>query len=118
MGQPQAHVREEEGEAAGGIGASRTVNSDTDTIEIDKATADLLKARAAERGMSVAEFLAEFLAEVANESGPVKVDAADIAELDRRWDKVKVGAATVPHGDVVRWLDTWGTSAFRPWRER
>jgi predicted transcriptional regulator len=90
------------------------MNAKTDTIEVDKATADLLKARAAERGMSVAEFLAE----VATESGPIEADAADIAELDRRWAKVKSGAATVPHDDVVRWLDTWGTSAFRPWRER
>jgi predicted transcriptional regulator len=86
----------------------------TDTIKVDKATADLLKARAAERGMSVAEFLSE----VANESGAVGADEADLAELDRRWAKVKAGAATVPHGDVVRWLNTWGTPAFRPWRER
>jgi predicted transcriptional regulator len=90
------------------------MNAKTDTIEVDKTTADLLKVRAAERGMSVAEFLTE----VATESGPVEPDAADIAELDRRWAKVKSGGATVPHDDVVRWLDTWGTSAFRPWRER
>jgi predicted transcriptional regulator len=90
------------------------MNSKTDTIEIDTATAELLKARAAERGMSVAEFLLE----VVTASGPAEADAADIAELDRRWARVKSGAATVPHDDVVRWLDTWGTSAFRPWRER
>jgi predicted transcriptional regulator len=86
----------------------------TDTIEVDKATADTLKARAAERGISVADLLAE----VARESGPVAVDAEEIAELDRRWAKVKAGEATVPHDEVVRWLGTWGTPAFKPWHDR
>jgi predicted transcriptional regulator len=83
----------------------------TATIEVDKATADALQTRAAELGISVAQLLAE----VASESAPV---AADIAELDRRWAKVTSGEATVPHEDVVRWLDTWGTSAFKPLRDR
>jgi predicted transcriptional regulator len=86
----------------------------TATIEVDQATADALRTRAAERGISVAQLLAE----VASESGPVVADAAEIAELDRRWSKVKAGETTVPHDDVVRWLDTWGTSAFRPLRDR
>jgi predicted transcriptional regulator len=79
-------------------------------IEVDAATADLLEARAASRGLSVAELLAE----IANDSGPIAADAAAIAELDRRWAKVAAGEAVVPHDDVVRWLDTWGTSAFKP----
>jgi predicted transcriptional regulator len=86
----------------------------TDSIEVDKTTADALRARAAERGISVAQLLAE----IASESGPIAADAADLAELDRRWAKVKAGEATVPHDDVVRWLDTWGTEAFRPLHER
>jgi predicted DNA-binding ribbon-helix-helix protein len=45
------------------------MNPKTDTIEVDKETADTLKARAAERGISVAELLAE----IASENGPVVV---------------------------------------------
>lgn len=83
-------------------------------IRVDAETADTLEARAAERGISVAQLLAE----VARESGPVPADAAEIAELDRRWAKVAAGEATVPHDDVVRWLDTWGTPAFKSFRNR
>ena len=85
------------------------------TIEIDAATADALKARAAERGVSVARLVAEL---VSHESAPLAVDSDEIAELDRRWAKVEAGDATVPHEDVVRWLDTWGTPAYRPWQDR
>lgn len=85
------------------------------TIEIDEATADTLKARAAERGVSVARFVAEL---VNHESAPLAVDSDEIAELDRRWTKVQVGDATVPHDEVVRWLDTWGTPAYRPRQDR
>jgi predicted transcriptional regulator len=90
------------------------MTSTTDTIEVDKATADTLKARAAERGISVADLLAE----IARESGPVALDAAENAELDRRWAKIEAGEATVPHDEVVRWLGTWGTPAFKPWHDR
>jgi predicted transcriptional regulator len=83
-------------------------------IEVAAETADLLEARAAERGISVADLLAE----IAGESGSAAADEAAIAELDRRWAKVKSGEATVPHDDVVRWLDTWGIEAFRPLRDR
>ncbi|MGE0039346.1 MAG: hypothetical protein AB7S93_27445 [Xanthobacteraceae bacterium] len=83
-------------------------------IQVDAETADTLEARAAERGISVAELLAE----IAHHSRPAAAEAAEIAELDRRWAKVVGGEATVPHDDVVRWLDSWGTSAFRPLRTR
>ena len=43
--------------------------------------------------------------------------AEEIAELDRRWAKIAAGEPTIPHKDVVRWLNTWGTPAFKPWRE-
>jgi predicted transcriptional regulator len=86
----------------------------TETIEVDEATADALRVRAAERGVSVAQFLAD----IAVESGSAAVDAAEIAELDRRWAAIEGGEATVPHEEVVKWLETWGTPAFRPWRER
>ena len=58
----------------------------------------------------------ELLAVVANETGVVSVNPDEIAELDRRWAKVEAGARTVPK--VVRWLETWGTAEFRPWREQ
>ena len=90
------------------------MSRDTDTIEVDKATADTLKARAAERGVSVAELLAEMVREV----GAVEVDPAEIAELDRRWAKIKAGEATVPHEDVVRWLNTWGTPGAKHDRDQ
>jgi predicted transcriptional regulator len=86
----------------------------TDVIEIDKATADTLKQRAAELGISIEEFLAA----VAAETGVVRVDPGEIAELDRRWAKVEAGARTVPNEEVVRWLETWGTPGFMPWRDR
>jgi predicted transcriptional regulator len=41
---------------------------------------------------------------------------ADIAELDRQWAEIEAGAPTVPHEKVARWLETWGTKDFRPWR--
>ncbi len=78
-------------------------------IEIDEATAQALEARAAESGLSVRELLAEM---VAVESAP-RLPSAELAELDRQWDAVKAGEATVAHDDVVRWLDAWGTSGFR-----
>jgi predicted transcriptional regulator len=90
------------------------MSTKTRTIEIDEATADALRARADERGVSVAQFLAD----VAAESGPVTVGPEEIAELDRRWAAIESGEPTVPHEEVVRWLETWGTPAFKPWHKR
>jgi hypothetical protein len=90
-----------------------TVQNDTAMIELDKKTADALKARAAERGITVSELLTEF----AHESAPAITDPADITELDRRWVKVENGEATVAHANVVRWLQSWGTPAFKAWPE-
>lgn len=83
-----------------------------DVLEVDKATADTLKARAADRGISVAELLNE----LAKQSGPVEADPSEISELDRRWAKVEAGGKTVQHSDVVRWLESWGSADFKPWR--
>jgi predicted transcriptional regulator len=49
------------------------------------------------------------------ESEPVQLDDDQIAELDRRWRAIEAGEATIPHEDVVRWAQTWGTPAFKPW---
>ena len=87
----------------------------THTIEVDEATATTLKTRAAERGVSVSELVAEL---VTLDGEPIAVDASEIAELDRRWKAIEDGRATVPNTQVVRWLRTWGTPAFRRWHER
>ena len=87
----------------------------TQTIEIDDDTAVALKLRAQERGLTVPELVAEL---VTLEAGPVDVAAADVAELDRRWNAFESQASVAANEDVVRWLQTWGTPAFRSWRER
>jgi predicted transcriptional regulator len=85
------------------------------TIEVDAATADALTVRAAERGVSVSELVAEL---VTFADIQPTVDSQEIADLDRQWAAIESGEPTVPHDQVVRWLETWGTPAFRPWRER
>ena len=71
----------------------------TESIEVDGDTATVLKERAAERGVGVAQLVAE-LVSLAN-------DDAAIAELDRRWAAVERGEPTVPHDEVERWVKTW-----------
>jgi predicted transcriptional regulator len=82
------------------------------TIEVDDATAVALESRAAEVGLSISELLAEM---VARPNKPAEASHSDIAELDLQWAAIKAGEPTVPHEDVVRWLDTWGTPRFRSW---
>jgi predicted transcriptional regulator len=91
------------------------MNVRTATIEVDKETAETLKARVAERGLTVPEQVAEM---TALQAGPVELSSGEVAELDRRWAKIEAGEATVPHDEVVRWLETWGTPAFKPWEKR
>ena len=56
-----------------------------DVIEVDKDTAETLKARAADRGISVAELLERACStKWAGSVGP-----SEIAELDRRWAKTE-----------------------------
>ncbi len=62
--------------------------------------------------MSVSELVAEL---VTLDSEPIAVEASEIAELDRRWKAIEGGRATVSNTEVVRWLRTWGTPAFRRW---
>jgi hypothetical protein len=49
---------------------------------------------------------------------PAEPNDAEIAELHRQWAAIKAGAPTVAHDDVVRWLDTWGTPHFKPWKNQ
>jgi predicted transcriptional regulator len=37
-------------------------------------------------------------------------------ELDRRWKAFEAQGSVAANDDVVRWLQTWGTPAFRSWR--
>jgi predicted transcriptional regulator len=87
----------------------------TQTIEIDDGTATALKRRAEERGVTVPELVAE-LATLA--VSPVEADVDDVAELDRRWQAFETQESVASNDDVVRWLQTWGTPAFRSWRNR
>jgi predicted transcriptional regulator len=85
------------------------------TIEIDEGTAMALKQRAQERGVTVPELVAEL---VTLEASPLDPDVADVAELDRRWNAFEAQGPAAANDDVVRWLQTWGTPAFRSWRKR
>jgi predicted transcriptional regulator len=87
----------------------------TQTIEIDDDTAKALKQRAEERGVTVPQLVAEL---VTLEVGSVDADAAGIAELDRRWNAFEAQGSIASNDDVVHWLQTWGTPAFRSWRKR
>jgi len=58
------------------------------------------------------------MADESNLSASVVIDLDELAELERRWAAIEAGEATVPQDEVVRWLETWGTPAFRPWRDR
>jgi predicted transcriptional regulator len=84
-------------------------NMKAQTIEVDESTAATLEARAAERGLTISELVAELV---------TALESSEVAELDRRWKAVEAGGATVANADVVRWLETWGTPDFRPWREK
>ena len=81
-------------------------------IEVDETTSAALNERAAARGLSVSELIAVLLDDT---STALDVDAEQIAEFDRRWVIHQTKSAGVAHGKVVRWLETWGTPAFRPW---
>jgi predicted transcriptional regulator len=85
----------------------------TRSIEVDDDTATALTQRAAERGVSVPELVAEL---VTLEAGAVAAEAGDITELDRRWKAFEAQGSVAANDDVVRWLQTWGTPAFRSQR--
>jgi len=87
----------------------------TQTIEIDDDTATALKQRAEERGVSVGELVAEL---AALEASPAEADRDSIAELDRRWQAFRAQSSATSNEEVVRWLETWGTSEFQGWRSR
>ena len=91
------------------------MNTKSQTIEIDEATATALKERADERGITVPDLVARYVSE---DRAPVDVEGGQLAELGRRWSAVQTGQSTVSHDKVVRWLETWGRASFKPWRDQ
>jgi hypothetical protein len=84
-------------------------------IEVNERTAAVLRARAAELGVTVSELVTD----LATLHCDTVVSNSDvIGELDQRWKKIAGGAPTIPHERVVRWMRTWGTSRFRPWHDQ
>jgi hypothetical protein len=81
------------------------------TIDVDAATAEMLEARALERGLSVSELLAE-LVEVAGDLPSVRPE--EIAELERRWAEYQRTGEAYDHDEVEAWLRTVGTPDYRP----
>jgi len=79
------------------------------TIEIHDETATALKQRAEQRGLSVSEVVAE----LATLEIGMEADEEAIAELDRRWLAFEAQSSVTSNEDVVKWLHTWGTPAFR-----
>ena len=87
----------------------------TKIIEVDERTADRLRARAAELGLTVSDLVAEL---AAFDADAASIAPEDVAELDRRWKKIEQGERSVPQAQVVKWLRTWGAPGYRPWRPR
>jgi hypothetical protein len=92
-------------------------------IEVDARTADLLKARAAARGISVADLLAD----LAGEDGSLPVALAAmrergegpwapeiLAEDARRLAAFNRTREGVPWDDVKAWMQSWGTPNEQP----
>ena len=86
----------------------------TVSIEVDKHTAEALRIRAAELGVTVSQLVAELAAidGTARDAG-----SDEVAELDRRSASAAEGSR-IPHDRVVQWLRTWGTPGFRQWPGR
>jgi len=82
-------------------------------IEVDEATADVLEDTAKARGVSVSQLVADMIS--SDQAVEISDDEA-IVELERRWKTTQTGKATVPHEEVVRWLQTWGMPEFKPFR--
>jgi hypothetical protein len=93
------------------------------TIEIDARTADLLEARAAARGLSVSELLAdlaagedllspELAAMRATGDGPWAPEV--LAEDARRLVAFERSREGVPWADVEAWMKSWGTANELP----
>src|SRR3977135_2612040 len=92
-------------------------------LQVDAKTAELLEARAAARGLSVAELLADLAAadealtpalEVMRNAGTGSWAPGGLAEAARRLAAFKHSRGGVPWDEVESWMKTWGTPQERP----
>jgi hypothetical protein len=94
------------------------MSTKTHTIEVDEATVKVLEARAAARGISISELLADLSG--AGEALPDDMramrDAGDgpwapdlLAEDARRLAEYRRTREAVPWDEVKAWLESWGT---------
>jgi hypothetical protein len=92
-------------------------------LQVDAKTAELLEARAAARGLSVSELLADLAA--GDEALPPALEAMRnagtgpwapdvLAEDARRLVAFKHSREGVPWDEVEAWMKTWGTPQERP----
>jgi hypothetical protein len=99
------------------------MSTKTHTIEVDEATAEVLEARAAARGMSVSELLADLAG--AGDALPADLqalrEASDgpwapdvLAEDARRLAEFRRTREAVPWEDVKAWMQSWGTATELP----
>lgn len=92
-------------------------------IEIDAQTADLLKARAAARGMSIGDFLADLAGgenllppalEAMRIAGDGPWSPETLAEDARRLAEFHSTREALPWDDVKAWMLSWGTPGELP----
>ncbi|KAI9871168.1 MAG: hypothetical protein M1823_008527, partial [Watsoniomyces obsoletus] len=84
-------------------------------IEVAQPTAERLQVRAEMEGLSITELLEQLLQD---SPVPFTIPPDEAAELKRRWAAIEAGEPTIPHEEVVAWLQTWGTPNFKPWGEQ
>jgi hypothetical protein len=99
------------------------MNVKTRTIEVDAKTADVLKARAAARGLSVSELISDFAfnQEVLptdigrlQELGESPWSAEALARDAERLAEFQRTRAGVPWDEVKAWMQSWGTPQELP----
>ena len=92
-------------------------------IEIDAQTADLLKARASARGMSIGDFIADLASdenllppalEALRRAGEVPWSPEVLAEDRRRLAEFQRTREGVPWDEVKAWMVSWGTPQELP----
>jgi len=99
------------------------MNTKTRNIEVDLATAEALEARAAERGTSVAELLADLIGaggkvpdqlEDMRKKGRGPWSPQALAEDARRYEAYERTGEGVPWNEVEAWVRSWGTENELP----
>lgn len=99
------------------------MNAKVRNLQVDSKTADLPEARAAARGLSVSELLADLAA--ADDALPPDLEAMRmagtgpwapdvLAEDARRLAEFKRTCEGVPWDEVEVWMKSWGTPNERP----